>query len=311
MGHDAELERLRADISCALLLERSSPPWRLDRRESTRTCLKYRRGPGEVLLVTHGGSGWWDPGSAAKGDVFGLVQHLEPGLNFGKVRQALRPLAGQIPSYFADERPFGRGHVGVPLAVRWQRRRMPTPGSPCWRYLTEQRGLPAPVVLAAIRAGVLREGPRASAWFAHHDHQAALSGIEMRGPDHRGFSSGGRKSLFRLHGGVETIGRLAVTEAPIDAMSLAAIERMRADTLYLATAGGMGPGTILALEQQLQALAGRPDAVLMAATDADPAGENYAMRLAGMAAAAGIRCERLRPFGGVKDWNDSIRKQQE
>jgi hypothetical protein len=116
--------------------------------------------------------------------------------------------------------------------------------------------------------------------------------------------------LFCLRGGVETAWRLAVTEAPIDAMSLAAIERMRANTLYLATAGGMGPGTILALEQQLRALASRPDAVLMAATDADPAGENYAMRLAGMAAAASIRCERLRPFGGVKDWNDSIKKQQ-
>jgi Toprim-like/Protein of unknown function (DUF3991) len=310
MGHDAELEQLRAEISCALLLERISPSWRLDRRESTQRCLKYRRGPGEVLLVTHGGRGWWDPGSVAKGDVFGLVQHLEPGLNFGQVRQALRPLVGQIPSYSADERPFGRGHAGVPVAVRWQRRWVPAPGSSCWRYLTEQRGLPAPVVLAAIRAGVLREGPRASAWFAHHDHHGALSGIEMRGPDYRGFSSGGRKSLFRLRGGMETAWRLAVTEAPIDAMSLATIERMRVDTLYLATAGGMGPGTILALEQQLRALAGRSDAVLMAATDADPAGENYAMRLAEMAAAAGICCERLRPFGGVKDWNDSIKKQQ-
>jgi hypothetical protein len=49
--------------------------------------------------------------------------------------------------------------------------------------------------------------------------------------------------------------------------------------------------------------------VLGAATDADPADENYAMRLAGIAAATGIRCERFRPFGGVKDWNDSIRKQ--
>ena len=57
-----------------------------------------------------------------------------------------------------------------------------------------------PVVLAAIRAGVLREGPYASAWFAHRDQDGWLTGIEMRGPDYRGFSPGGDKTLFRLPG---------------------------------------------------------------------------------------------------------------
>ena len=83
MSHDAELDELRAGVSCAVLLERHPPPWQLDKRESTRRCLKYRRGEGEIILVTHEGRGWWDPGSTAKGDVFSLVQHLEPGLNLG------------------------------------------------------------------------------------------------------------------------------------------------------------------------------------------------------------------------------------
>ncbi len=80
MSHDAELDELRAGVSCAVLLERHPPPWQLDKGESTRRCLKYRRGEGEIILVTHEGRGWWDPGSTAKGDVFSLVQHLEPGL---------------------------------------------------------------------------------------------------------------------------------------------------------------------------------------------------------------------------------------
>jgi hypothetical protein len=41
---------------------------------------------------------------------------------------------------------------------------------------------------------------------------------------------------------------LAIAEAPIDALSLAVLEQHRADTLYVATGGGMGPGTIEALQ---------------------------------------------------------------
>ena len=53
---------------------------------------------------------------------------------------------------------------------------------------------------------------------------------------------GGDKTLFRLPGHGQPT-RLAITEAPIDALSLAAWEGTGADTLYVATGGGMGPGT--------------------------------------------------------------------
>jgi len=311
-GHDAELDAMRADVSCAALLERHPPPWRLDKRESTRRCLKYRRGEGEILLVSHEGRGWWDPGSTAKGDVFGLVQYLNPGLNFGEVRKVLRPFIGVSPSHPLHEGRFAKDRPAVPFGVRWERRRVPAPGSPAWRYLTEERGLPASVVWAAISAGVLREGPYASAWFAHHDQDGNLTGIEMRGPDYRGFSPGGDKTLFRLPGRLPAIAvpvrRLVVAEAPIDGLSVAAIEDLRMDTLYIATAGGMGPATINALELQVRDLAAMPDAVLVVVTDADRAGEAYAARLAEMAQAAGVRSERLRPPEGNKDWNDVLKQ---
>src|SRR6201996_92122 len=67
-------------------------------KESTKLSLKYRRGKGEILIVSHGGKGWWDPTGDAKGDVFGLVQKLEPGINFGHVRKRLREFAGLKPS---------------------------------------------------------------------------------------------------------------------------------------------------------------------------------------------------------------------
>ena len=100
-------------------------------------------------------------------------------------------------------------------------------------------------------------------------------------------------------------------EAPIDALSLAALEGLRADTLYLATAGGMGPQTLACLESLLQDLAARPGGVLVAATDADAAGARYAEWLEGMAAKAGVAHERLVPPGGLNDWNDTLKKARE
>ena len=65
--HDMEIEWLKERVDCAALLERMPPVWRLDRAESTRRSLKYRRGPGEIVIVSHGGRGWRDPLSKNKG----------------------------------------------------------------------------------------------------------------------------------------------------------------------------------------------------------------------------------------------------
>ena len=129
----------------------------------------------------------------------------------------------------------------------------------------------------------------------------------MRGPDYRNFSAGGDKTLFRLPGGPGPLTRVAVCEAAIDALSLAAIERSRGDTLYAATAGGMGPATIAALQQLLQDLAADPAGLLIAATDADTAGRRYAARLAEMATEAAVRFDAILPPDGLNDWNDALR----
>jgi predicted nuclease with TOPRIM domain len=98
-----------------------------------------------------------------------------------------------------------------------------------------------------------------------------------------------------------------VCEAAIDALSLAAIERLRHDTLYAATAGGMGPPTIAALQQLLCNRSTDQAGLLIAATDADTAGRRYADRLAELAAKTGVRFDAIFPPGGLNDWNDVIR----
>jgi hypothetical protein len=307
-GQDQEIEGLRAGVSCATLLERRA--WKLDKTQSTRHCWKYRCGAGGLVIVNHGGLGWWDPRSQAKGDVFALAQFLEPGLNFGQVRQLLRALSGIAPSFPVALAAQKEKRPELLPAERWTARRSLTSGSPTWCYLARTRALEVPVLVAAARADVLREGPYGSAWFAHRNATATIVGIEMRGPEYRGFSADGDKTLFQLPGRLPTssvpVTRLVVCEAPIDAMSLAGIERLRTDTLYVATAGGMGPHTLAALQTLLRDLTTRPGSVLVAATDADTAGEHYANQLMEFATAAGVRSGRILPFGGHKDWNQVV-----
>ena len=304
-AEDAELERFRRGVNCATLLEGWSPAWRLDRRESTRRALKYRREEGEVLIVNHDGRGWWDPQSTAKGDVFDLVQYLDPNLNFGQVRRELRRFVGVAPNFQPALSSRDKNDPSTPIAARWMARPRLRRGSAIWAYLAGTRRLPARILEVAQRADILREGPYGSAWFAHRDDANAVTHVEIRGPGFKGSLRGGSKSLFRLPGAGPRHSRLVIAEAPIDTLSVAAIEGIRADTLYAATGGGMGPGTVQAIERLLPQMAQSSHALLASGTDANRAGERYAARHAELAAGAGIAFERLAPPTGT-DWNDVL-----
>ena len=115
------------------------------------------------------------------------------------------------------------------------------------------------------------------------------------------------KSLFRLPPLAQSLPpRLVLAEAAIDALSLAAIECLRADTLYAASGGGMGPGTIAALEALLTAMATLPGALFCSATDANGPGDRFAERHRALAEKFGVGFERLRPPIEGGDWNDVL-----
>jgi len=230
-------------------------------------------------------------------------------MHHANVRKLLRSLVGLAPSHPMLERQQGaRDKPAVLVAELWARRSRLRRGSATWNYLTGERALPAAVLVAADRFDVVREGPYGSAWFAHRDHGGVLTGIDMRGPDWRSFSKQSDKSLFRLPGSMGVLTRLAVCEAPINTLSLAALEGLRVDTLYVATTGGMGPQTLACLDTLLTNLAVHPEGVMVGATDADAAGDRYAAHLTQMAAAAGVRSERLVPPSGQNDWNDTMKQ---
>ncbi len=292
-----KLEALRAKVSCEALLEQAG--YEIDLKESTRRAVKYRRG-GNIVIVTHDGRGWFDPLSDEKGDVFGLAMILE-GIPFPSAAEAVASLVG-----YQLSRPEWRSSRScVPLEgifERWRSRRTLSPGSDTWRYLCWERGVPPAIVRQAIREGILREGPFGSMWAAHVDSEGRVVGWEERGPDWRGFATGGSKVLFRL--GPSDASRLCVTEAAIDAMSLAALEGPREQTLYLSTGGGWSPVTDAALAE----LAARRGRTLVAATDANPQGEAYAERLRSLAEASGCDWQRLRP--PAEDWNEVLKAKE-
>lgn len=289
-----ELEELKARVPCAAVLDKAG--FAIDLRQSTRRAVKYRRGDA-IVIVIHAGQGWFDPLSEAKGDVFSLVEHLD-GVPFLEGLDRVASLVG-----YAPKNPAFPRHPRTPAQIlsvgqRWSRRRKPWPGSMAWRYLRDERRLPDTLIRAAIRDDLLREGPWGSMWAAHRDGAGAITGWEERGLDWRGFSTGGSKVLFRFGRGDAP--RLCVTEAAIDAVSLACIEHVRQDSLYLSTGGGWSPAT----DAAICALARGAGARLIAATDNNRQGETYADRLKEMARVIGCGFERLRPM--QVDWNAEL-----
>ena len=302
---DAELELFRQSVNCAAVLERMAGGWKLDVRESTKRALKYRRGEGEIIIVNHEGRGWWDPTGSAKGDVFDLVQHLDPSLNFGAVRQVLRGFVGIAPSYPAasPRQKSDTDKSDRPPAERWTERPPLRRGDQAWTYLAEDRAIPAEILQAAAKQDCVRSGAYGSAWFAHRQ-EGIVTHVETRSRTYKGSLRGGVKTLFQFGDAGGGARRIAVLEAPIDALSLAAIEQVRSDTLYVSTGGGMGPGTLGALQKTLVRLRAA-DGVLVSAADANRAGDRYAARHEELTAAADVAFERLRP-PEKQDWNDVL-----
>lgn len=290
--YDAELAELRTRVDCRTVLEKDG--WLLDVRESSKNAAKYRDGPARIVIVTHEGRGWFDPLNDSRGDVISLAQHLWGG-NIGHARKALRPLAGIAPTM----QPFHRDKVSTPPSS-WTDGSLLRERSAGWNYLTEVRKLPRDTVERAAKAGVLREGIYGTLWALHRSKHDLPCGWEMRGPNYKGFSKGGTKTVFRL-GDMRQAQRIVVTESFIDALSLGAIEDWSRTTVYLSTGGGFGPETASLLGTMIP-----QSARLVAATDHGTGGELLATRLHQVATTLGVGFSRLRPMS--KDWNDQLKE---
>lgn len=291
-----EIDALRARVGCATVLEKES--FAVDLKQSTRRAIKYRRDD-DIIIVIHEDRGWFDARSDAKGDVFALASYLT-GVDFPGALDLVGSLVSFQPSSPTWSKPAALHVAAASVTDRWQQRRRPWRSSATWTYLRQVRAVPWQIISDAIDADVLREGPYGSMWAKHSDATGAVIGWEERGPDWRGFSTGGAKELFRF--GDLGASRICITEAAIDALSLAALEERRRDTLYVSTGGGWAPQTSAAL----QLYAARSDVRLIAATDANGQGEVFADRIRQIVVAGGCDFSRLRP--STEDWNEELKR---
>ncbi|NEK18174.1 DUF3991 and toprim domain-containing protein [Rhizobium leguminosarum] len=294
-----DIDELRARVGCAAVLEHEG--FAIDRKESTRRAVKFRRDD-DIIIVIHDDRGWFDARSDAKGDVFALASYLH-AIGFAEALAVVGDLVAFQPTAPTWEKPLRQTQPIASVAERWNHRKRPWRVSATWSYLRENRALPWQVISAATEADVLREGPFGSMWAKHVNEAGAVIGWEERGPAWRGFSTGGAKALFRF--GMNKARRICVAEAAIDALSLAVIEQIRPDTLYVSTGGGWSPLTAKALET----LASGEGARLVAATDNNVQGEVFADRLRQMADRAGCDFSRLRPE--AEDWNEELKERRE
>ena len=306
-----ELQKFRDEISCIVVLEQAG--YRFVRSESSARHMRFRRVKGESIIVTHGGKGWWDPhnsSSIVKGSVIDLVRFLNPGMSLGNARVELRGMLGLAPSgaeYVAE--PKERKPARDPNYM-WKNRQAPQPGSAAWTYLTRDRALPERILHLANQQGLLREGMKGTAWFAHHNNAGGLTGMEMRGPEYRGFSSGGGgKMLFRMRTGEKGVKpvRLVIGESAIDVLSYASMDPFFADpSLYVSTGGGMSPEAL----EEFRALLGTIEAGgrVMIVVDGDAQGDRYEEIYAPMIREAGLKPLRYSPKGEDKDWNAVLQR---
>lgn len=129
---DAELQLFRQSVNCAAVLDRMVGGWKLGVRESTWRPLKYRRRAGEIIIVNHDPRGWWDATGTAKGDVFNLVQHLDPSLNFSDVCELLQRFVGIAPTYAGAARKRASAKAGKTPGQRWADRNRRARGDWAW-----------------------------------------------------------------------------------------------------------------------------------------------------------------------------------
>ncbi|MBF0098580.1 MAG: DUF3991 and TOPRIM domain-containing protein [Magnetococcales bacterium] len=292
-----ELERFKTEIHLAEVA--ASYGYALDQRESSRSSLVMRRtSDGDKIVVATAPDGhgvYFSVRDATdNGSVIDFVMRRD-GVTLGGARQTLRPWLA-TSSFSAAQRfsipkpaPIPRDQTNI--IAQWHRL-MPYRGG----YL-EGRGILSKT-LAAF-ADHVRIDARGNVAFRHND-RSGVTGWELKNKGFTGFAAGGRKSLFACRIGTvppETHPRLVISESAIDVMSFYQCDSTPG--LFLSFAGALSPDqrTLLA-----DVLARYPDAEIIAATDTDPDGEDFAALIQSLRPDA----RRARSPEG-KDWNDVLR----
>lgn len=301
---DEELERMKKEIDLRAYAS-ARLGYELSKRESSRGSAVMRHPEShDKIIIKLGTDGHWQYYSVRddrdNGTIIDFVQFRRK-LNLGDVRKELRPWLGQsplpgpiFPALSKTEKD--RGKVEAAFFVM----RDSTNGHP---YLEHRRGISVRTITQSRFNGRIRMDKRGNAVFPHFDADG-LSGYELRNVNFKGFSSGGRKSLWLSHEFPDDR-CLVFCESAIDALSYAELFPDE-HTRYASVGGKLNPPQA---ELIRSAAARMPHgAEVVAAMDADDEGRKLAaivekaVELTGRAD-LGFRLEEP---SGFKDFNDQL-----
>lgn len=116
-----KLEELRDRVPCAAVLEQAGLV--INAKESTHKGQKCRRGA-KIVIVIYQGRGWFDSLSEAKGDVFGLAEHLD-GVTFVATLHRVTDIVNATARDSVWSCPAGKHTHSGSVPESWATRRRP------------------------------------------------------------------------------------------------------------------------------------------------------------------------------------------
>jgi hypothetical protein len=294
-----ELTRYKSEID--LVAFAASRGYRIDRRESSRSCVVMRYQPtDDKILVSRAKLDlhwvYYSIRDARDhGSIVDFVLRRDGG-NLGDVRRLLGAWVGRGPPRSAPEllrdAVVARRADRAAAARAYESARVVTNSA----YLNA-RGL-APVILASTRfAGTFRQDGRGNVLFPHRD-AGGFAGFESKNHGWTSFSPGGVRALWLSNLRADDT-RLVLVESAIDALSFHQIHG-ESGARYASTAGTLGAHQREVIATVLGALPKGMTVVL--AFDRDAAGDRLADEVRGIGSGSCVRA--CPPLG--KDWNEYL-----
>ncbi|MEQ1908042.1 MAG: DUF3991 and TOPRIM domain-containing protein [Vicinamibacterales bacterium] len=295
---DTELERFKTEIDLRQFAQ--SLGFAPNARESWRGSAVMERGQQDKIIITRDSDNHYIYFSV-KADHSGTVIDLAKRYvseNFGEIRKALRrwsdspvpPAPVPAPQLEKTSRDFQGVTREWFSAADYARH----------AWLEGERALPAPLLHDPRFTDRLKMDGRGNVLFAHVNADGQLCGFEKKNRGFTGFAAGGEKGLG-VSNDLEGDVRIVYTESFIDLLSYAALfphERTR----YRSFGGALSPKQPEIIRSHILALP--RGAEVVAATDADDAGQQFAETIRSLS--EGYAFREHRPPAG--DWNDVLRE---
>lgn len=295
-----ELERFKIEINLSQFAAGYS--YQLDKRESSRNSAVMQNPEGDKIIVAREGQHWVYfsvRDDSDNGSVIDFVMRRDGG-GLGRARQILRRWLGSPPPiptiyYAPDLEACTRDRAAI---IRQFSRLQLITDHPA----LAERGLTRALLELPRFAGSVLQDENFNVCFPHYDTEG-VAGWEIKNRSFTGYANGGTKGLWFSRISRSDL-RFVIAESAVDALSYAALFPDN-NARYFSTGGSLNPTQTVIIARAMAKMLS--PAVIVLATDNDPAGHALAATIQGLAPSTAEICHPLPTVG--KDWNDQLKAQ--